>query len=90
MADNGVAIAEEVSAKKQVFHGDEALKVVADADKVFVASGKKILEYEPAVADKAELLKKITGPSGNLRAPTLKQGNVFYVGFNPELYEGLK
>jgi len=85
-----VVIAEEINAKKKAFHGEEALQVVAAARKVFVAAGKKILEYDPAVADKAELLKKITGPSGNLRAPTLKRGNVVYVGFNPELYEGLK
>jgi len=79
-----------VNAKKQTFQGEDALQVVADARKVYVASGKKILEYDPAVVDRAELLKKITGPSGNLRAPTLKRGNVVYVGFNPELYEGLK
>jgi hypothetical protein len=63
---------------------------VKSARKIFVAAGKKILEFEVKSADKDELLKKITGPSGNLRAPTLKVGDVFYVGFNPEMYSGLK
>jgi hypothetical protein len=26
------------------------------------------------------------GPSGNLRAPTLKMGGTLIVGFNPDLY----
>jgi hypothetical protein len=27
------------------------------------------------------------GPSGNLRAPTLKIGDTLIVGFNPDLYQ---
>lgn len=61
--------------------------MIADAKRVFVASGKKIIEFAPAGADKETLLKKIIGPSGNLRAPTLRKGDVFYIGYNPDLYE---
>jgi len=85
-----VSIEEEVNAKKQTYNGEDALGVVKSAKKVFVAAGKKILEFDVKTADKDELLKKITGPSGNLRAPTLKVGDVFYVGFNPEMYSELK
>lgn len=60
---------------------------MADAKKVVVTSGKKILEYDPATADKEELLKKVTGRTGNLRAPALKRGDTLYVGYNVELYE---
>lgn len=59
------------------------------AEKVMVASGQKTLEYDPATADKDELLKKITGRTGNLRAPALKIGNVYYIGFNAGMYENL-
>lgn len=61
--------------------------MIADARKVFVASGKKIIEFLPADGDKETLLKKIIGPSGNLRAPTLRKGDIFYIGYHPELYE---
>lgn len=64
--------------------------MIAGAGRVFVASGKKTYEYEPATADKKELLNKITGRTGNLRAPTLKKGDVYYIGFNAEMYENLK
>ncbi|OEU51350.1 MAG: hypothetical protein BA862_01255 [Desulfobulbaceae bacterium S3730MH12] len=56
---------------------------------MYVTSGKKILEFEPATADREELLKRVTGRTGNLRAPALKRGDVFYIGYNDELYETL-
>jgi len=37
----------------------------------------------------AELLKLVLGPTGNLRAPTLKVGNRIVVGFNQEMYESV-
>jgi hypothetical protein len=75
-----------VNAKKQTYIGEDAWSVVAGAEKVYVASGKNIIEFKPASTNKDEILKKITGRTGNLRAPTLKRGNVFYVGFNADLY----
>ncbi|MBD3866913.1 MAG: hypothetical protein IFK94_02220 [Acidobacteria bacterium] len=33
-----------------------------------------------------ELLKHILGPTGNLRAPTIRKGKTLLVGFNEELY----
>lgn len=59
------------------------------ADKIVVASGKKTLEYDPGTADKDEVLKKITGRTGNLRAPSLRIGNVYYIGFNVDMYESM-
>lgn len=73
-----------------MYNGEDAWLVVSGADKIVVASGKKTIEYDPANADKDELLKKITGRTGNLRAPTIRIGNVVYVGFNVEMYERLK
>lgn len=77
----------EVNAKKEVYNGDAAWQVIASAKTVYVASGKKTLEFDPATADKEEMLKKITGRTGNLRAPALKVGDVFYIGFNQSMYD---
>ena len=33
-----------------------------------------------------ELKKLILGPTGNLRAPTLRKGKTLIVGFHPEMY----
>ena len=72
-----MVIGAEVDAKKEAFPGEAAWQVIAGAEKVYVAAGKKILEFTPASGDKELMLKKITGPSGNLRAPTLRRGKTF-------------
>jgi len=87
LAGKDVAIVKEVDAKKEAFPGEAAWQVIAGAEKVYVAAGKKIIEFAPATADKEVMIKKITGPSGNLRAPTLRLGRIFYIGFHPEMYE---
>lgn len=87
--EKNVAIETEVDAKKETFMDEDVWKLVQNAEKIVVASGQKTLEYAPGLADKEELLKKITGRTGNLRAPTLKIGNVYYVGFNVGMYENL-
>lgn len=52
---------------------------------MIVTSGKKILEFD-SLADNEEMIKKIMGRSGNLRAPSLRIGSELYVGYNEELY----
>jgi len=78
-------IKEEVNAAKDTIHGEAVWELVKNADKVIVTSGKKIMEFSPE-DDKDELLLKIQGKTGNLRAPTAKIDNVFYVGYNDQLY----
>jgi hypothetical protein len=85
--EKSVTVDTEVDAKKAVCQREEAYALVKNADKVVVASGQKTLEYEPKTVDKDELLSKITGRTGNLRAPALKIGNVYYIGFNSGMYE---
>jgi hypothetical protein len=53
-----------------------------------VAKGKKVLIFRPGKDDydAAELQKVAIGPSGNLRAPTLRAGKTWYVGFSQEAY----
>lgn len=79
-----------MNAKNQTYTGEEAWQVIAGADKVYVASGKNIMEFDPATADKEEMLKKITGRTGNLRAPALKRGKVFYIGYSADMYNRLE
>jgi len=57
------------------------------ASLILTGKGKKRQEWNPDSDDKANILKDVIGPSGNLRAPTWRIGNEFIVGYNPELYE---
>ena len=47
-----------------------------------------MLTFQPGKKDfdEAELHKVAIGPSGNLRAPTLRAGKSWYVGFSEDAY----
>ena len=54
-----------------------------------MAKGKKTRTYEPSQENREELLKDVLGRTGNLRAPTLRIRDDFYIGFNVDMYEEL-
>jgi hypothetical protein len=60
----------------------------AGASKVIVAKGKKVVTFETQKKDfDAEAMAgAVIGPSGNLRAPTIKVGKAWFVGFSEEAY----
>lgn len=82
-------IAIEQDARKEAYQGEAAWQLLAEAEKVYVAVGKKVVEFDPATADRDLLLKKVIGPSGNLRAPALRVGKVFYIGYHPDMYRNI-
>jgi len=54
---------------------------------ILVSRGKKLLRFEPASeANDDELAAVILGRSGTLRAPAVRVGSYFLVGFHPEAY----
>jgi len=56
--------------------------------RLVVAKGKKFTEID-LMKDRPEdaaLVKLMLGPTGNLRAPTMKIGKSVLVGFNEEAY----
>ncbi len=89
MAEKSATITVEEDARKKSYPGEAAWKLLAQAEKVYVAVGKNVVEFYPATADREFFLKKVIGPSGNLRAPTLRVGRVFYIGYHPEMYDNL-
>ena len=80
-------IEESVDARKERIDREEAAAMLAGAERVFVARGRKIQVHEPDGGAGDGLMAVVMGRSGNLRAPTLKVGRAFLVGYNDELYE---
>lgn len=80
-----------IDAKKQRFGGPEALELLLGMTKLLVAKGKKITEVDLKKdrPDDEALTKLMLGPTGNLRAPTMKVGKTVLVGFNEEMYDEL-
>ena len=74
-----------VSASKKLGK-QEAIEMAKAASRLIVAKGKSINEYKSADKDSPEAIKAMLGPTGNLRAPTLKAGKILLVGFNQETY----
>ncbi len=64
----------------------EAAELAKQAAKVIVAKGKKVSEFAGGTASKA-VVDAMLGPTGNLRAPTIRTGKTVLVGFNEELFE---
>jgi arsenate reductase-like glutaredoxin family protein len=70
-------------------HGpEEALALARSADRVVVARGKKVVTFDMKAdpPDDETLLAHLLGPTGNLRAPTLRRGKTLVVGFSAETY----
>lgn len=93
LANNQIAVDETVRANKRKFTGPEALAMARRADHVWVAKGKKFVHWDMAAdaPDDDDLLKRLLGRSGTMRAPALTvendTGAHFLVGFNADLYE---
>jgi len=53
-----------------------------------VAKGKKVVTFDmkQAPPDDDTLAAYLLGPTGNLRAPTIRQGKTLLIGFNEEAY----
>ena len=59
-----------------------------DVDQIYVAKGKKVVQVDLKTSRpaRAELLALLLGPTGGLRAPTLRVGRTLLVGFSEEAY----
>jgi arsenate reductase-like glutaredoxin family protein len=77
-------------ANKQKQGRAEALALAKTVNVIHVAKGKKIVTIDmKAPPDDDTLVGLLLGPTGNLRAPTIKQGKTLYVGFNEDVYQTL-
>jgi len=89
LARHKVTVTEQADAKKATINGAAALDVLDGVDELYVIKGKKVehVDLKRARPDRATLLALLLGPTGNLRAPTLRKGRILIVGFDQETYE---
>ena len=81
-----MTVRETVDAKKTRFGKTDLKALFADATKLVVAKGKKVQEFDPAKDTAADIAAAALGPSGNLRAPAIRAGKTWYIGFNEDAY----
>ncbi len=91
LADVDVQIKSEDDARKTRLGQSDVEKLLDEVNEVWVAKGKKFerVRLNSKSVDRQNLIKKVMGPSGNLRAPALRTGKKLIVGFHPEMYQEL-
>ncbi len=84
----GVTVAETVNATKVRYTQADALALLDGIDTLIATKGKKVetFDLKKDRPDDETLLACLMGPTGNLRAPTVRVGRTLIVGFNEDIY----
>jgi|TARA_B110000116_G_C16773975_1_gene554767 hypothetical protein len=85
---HGIADGLVQNATKDPLEGTNALSVLKDVERVYVAKGRKVVDLDltQGAAKEPELLNLLLGRSGKLRAPTIKVGVSLLVGYSQEMF----
>lgn len=84
-------VVEQVLANKTPQGRKEALALARRAKRLVAAKGARMAELDlTKKPSDQEILALMLGPTGNLRAPTLKVGDTLFVGFPKEGFEALR
>ena len=65
---------------------DDAISLAKQCDTLIAAKGKKVMTFDVSGHPGEEMVNAMLGPTGNLRAPTVRSGKMLLVGFNEEQY----
>jgi arsenate reductase-like glutaredoxin family protein len=65
---------------------DEAVRLARQAKKIVVARGATVTEFDGGAKATDEAIEAMLGPTGNLRAPTVRVGTTLLVGFDERSY----
>ncbi|HSG88168.1 MAG TPA: hypothetical protein VLA56_03090 [Pseudomonadales bacterium] len=86
MGAGNIEIREQIPASRKLGI-ESARELVAEAGELIVARGKKVVRLDLKETDAEEAATAMLGPTGNLRAPTMKVGRTLVVGFDQATYE---
>jgi arsenate reductase-like glutaredoxin family protein len=87
LEQNELTVGTKVDAGKEKRGRDAALALAKSVARVLVGKGKKVVAIDmKAPPDDDTLAGLLLGPTGNLKAPTLRKGNLLLVGFSEEAY----
>jgi arsenate reductase-like glutaredoxin family protein len=77
-----------VNAKSRTLGLKDGIALLKGAVDLYVAKGKKVERFDlrKGLPDRATLQRVLLGPTGNLRAPTVRRGGTVIVGFDEATY----
>ncbi len=79
-------VSQTVPASRKL-QGADARAMLQQASLLVVAKGKKVRRYSLSGEPTDEEIEAMLGPTGNLRAPTVRIGTTLLVGFSEDVYE---
>ena len=86
MGARGITAKESVPASRKL-GAEDARSLAAAASTVIVAKGKQVQTFKPGGKPSAEVVEAMLGPTGNLRAPTIRKGRTLLVGFDASTFQ---
>jgi hypothetical protein len=86
MDARGIEPVETVPASRKLGR-EEARALVRDARRVLVSKGRSTRDLRGGPDAGDEVVDALLGPTGNLRAPTLRVGGTLLIGFAEEAYQ---
>lgn len=80
-----------MDARKTTLREKEALALIRAVDEIYASKGKQVvhLDLREEKPNAVTLRGLLLGPTGNLRAPTLRKGRTLIVGFDEATYAQL-
>ena len=87
MEANNVPIGETVLASAKL-QASDAKTMLDSANKLIAMKGKKVVEFDVKSKVQKDAVAAMLGPTGNMRAPTIRSGKTLLVGFNEGVYQG--
>ncbi len=85
MEASDIPIKETVMASKKL-QASDAKDLLKGANKLIAMKGKKVSEFDVSAKVGTDAVEAMLGPTGNLRAPTIKVGKTYLVGFNEDIF----
>jgi arsenate reductase-like glutaredoxin family protein len=86
---NAIEVTDRLDAGKERRGREQALALAKTVDQVVVGRGKKVVTFDMRndPPDDETLAAHLLGPTGNLKAPTLRKGRTLLVGFSEGAYK---
>lgn len=87
MEAHDIVVAETVNASKKLGR-DAALGMARQAQRLIAAKGKKVTAVDVSAKTPSddELAALMLGPTGNMRAPTMRLGKTLLVGYHDQVF----
>ena len=84
---HNLQVESRTDARKEKMEAAAVWELMGGAEQIVVAKGRRVETFVPTEDSQESILKAVLGRSGSLRAPTVRTGDVFLVGYNAALYE---